>query len=416
MLSCFGRTKLLAVLVTFCVFASFAEDVSGNDHAEAEKALQAAMDNDRKVDGVARAFFEQSCILSREKAGLEDLRTELEFGWDGERTFMHYKENEKVDERRVFDGMRAFSLSETPMGSDVAILDTPHMALHGLPEWHLNHMFPLRNHRWGSEAEGAVPLKFEYLETRPVGGIRCFVFGGIGRTFEYRPLAVRVWLDESGRLVQKEEYVGAFGPRTPIDTAFDAANLRTRISYRDYQRHGEIEVPMVLDLKGFSAWALPDRTIKTTQVDFDARLPEDMFAFAVPPSTPVCDMRGEWPYDTFPSPSEQTLTSELTLPAQGLSEEQEQEFALARAMKEKTRSLLGKPAPEIVATKWFSGKPLSLAKLRGRWIVLDFTSIYCGPCKAAIGFLNEGVCRVQRKTNICTGDTFEYFRNELRGN
>ena len=49
---------------------------------------------------------------------------------------------------------------------------------------------------------------------------------------------------------------------------------------------------------------------------------------------------------------------------------------------------LGKPAPAIAATD-VDGKPVSLAELKGRVVLVDFWATWCPPCVASIPALNE---------------------------
>ncbi|MCC8170958.1 MAG: TlpA family protein disulfide reductase [Parabacteroides sp.] len=49
--------------------------------------------------------------------------------------------------------------------------------------------------------------------------------------------------------------------------------------------------------------------------------------------------------------------------------------------------LLGKPAPGWELAHW-NGRPVTLSGLKEKVVVMNFTGIGCGPCKAAIPFLN----------------------------
>src|SRR2546426_12713239 len=64
-------------------------------------------------------------------------------------------------------------------------------------------------------------------------------------------------------------------------------------------------------------------------------------------------------------------------------------------------AMQGKPAPALAVTNWTNTKPLQLADLKGKIVVLDFWATWCGPCLASVPHNNELQKKYAGKGVVC---------------
>lgn len=68
-------------------------------------------------------------------------------------------------------------------------------------------------------------------------------------------------------------------------------------------------------------------------------------------------------------------------------------------------SLIGKPAPRLQAAEWVGGEPLSLEKLKGKVVLLDYWATWCGPCIRTFPTLKEWQAKYGSKGLVIIGVT-----------
>ena len=89
-------------------------------------------------------------------------------------------------------------------------------------------------------------------------------------------------------------------------------------------------------------------------------------------------------------------------------------FGLTRAddkkddKKDPYADMIGKAAPEIKPDFALNGKPVKLADLKGKVVMLDFWAVWCGPCIATFPHLKEWHTTYKDKGLVIIGVTTYY--------
>lgn len=114
------------------------------------------------------------------------------------------------------------------------------------------------------------------------------------------------------------------------------------------------------------------------RVEVNPELPEETFRVHIPPGTTTHDftvdprvgraVTYEWGSERAAQDWDEVLSQEEFLQAEDRCRRDLAEMA-------------GSPAPELSASTWLNSAPLRLEDLRGRHVLLVFSSVHCGPCR-----------------------------------
>jgi len=153
---------------------------------------------------------------------------------------------------------------------------------------------------------------------------------------------------------------------------------------KEYSEHLELPRGIVMPMR-VDSWSYDEdgtdrghSVYRVSEVRVDPELPEGQFAIEIPEGTRVLD--GTYdpvgfigiPYTQDSACTQEEWEEILREGMKGVNEELER--------RGKLQEMVGGPAPELTASAWINGPPVRPSDLKGTYVILEFSSLTCGPC------------------------------------
>jgi thiol-disulfide isomerase/thioredoxin len=136
------------------------------------------------------------------------------------------------------------------------------------------------------------------------------------------------------------------------------------------------------------------REFQVVEIKVNRPLPDSLFAMEMKDGVRVVDTRGENPSDPGPWLTYTYKKNRSKEEWQAILEAHRKEADQARTEQAQRDRRIGQPAVEFIESQWLNSKPLKLADLHGKVVVLDFWAVGCGPCRDDLPIMNR--CHNQR--------------------